>query len=60
MVELEYGQYKQTYKLPVDSVENLDELKSMISPEFIEENLKRFQEMSRDFSSAYKILQSNK
>lgn len=53
---MEYGQYKQVYKISVDSVSGLDQVKSMIDNNFIESNLRRFQEMNADFSKAYKAI----
>ena len=56
IIEMEAGQYKQTYKISVDSVSGLDEVKALCTPELLESTMTRFSGMNSDFSTSYKSL----
>jgi hypothetical protein len=45
MVKFEAGPMEQTFKFFVEEMKSVDNLKTKITPEFIEETRKRFNEM---------------
>lgn len=51
---MEAGQYKQTYKISVDSVDGIEDVKSLCSEELITQTLNRFSAMHHDFANAFK------
>jgi hypothetical protein len=59
IIEMEAGQYKQTYKIGEDSVQGLDEVKALCSPALINGTLQRFSLMHADFSEAFKTLSNS-
>jgi len=56
IIEMEAGQYKQTYKIAQDSISGLEEVKALCTPELIESTMVRFSSMHHDFSTSYKTL----
>jgi hypothetical protein len=56
LIEMEAAQYKQTYKISVDSVNGVEGIKSLCSPEFIQKCMQRFQNMHDDFGQAFSDL----
>jgi hypothetical protein len=44
-VRFEAGPMEQTFKFPMEEVKGVENLKKLITPEFIEETRKRFNEM---------------
>jgi len=59
IIKLEAGPYEQVYKIPDEEVEgNVEKVKAMITPEFIEQNKQRFLQMRSDFSKTVNQLQS--
>jgi hypothetical protein len=50
MVKFEAGPMEQTFKFSVDEVVNLERLKALITPEFIETTRRRFNEMFEQLS----------
>jgi uncharacterized protein YbcV (DUF1398 family) len=54
IIEMEAGQYKQTYKISVDSVDSIEEVKSLCNEELIQQTLNRFAAMHQDFANAFK------
>ena len=51
---MEAGQYKQTYKISADSVDGLEDVKSLCSEELIAQTLERFAAMHHDFAKSFK------
>ena len=54
LVEIETGPFKQTYKIPVESVTSEDDVRKIFSPEFLEKCEKTFEQMYDDFSTSVK------
>jgi predicted cupin superfamily sugar epimerase len=59
IIEMEGGQYKQTYKISADSVSGLEGVKALCTPELIDGTLQRFSLMHQDFSTAFKSLSNS-
>lgn len=58
IIKLEAGPYEQVYKIAEEEVEgNVEKVKAMITPEFIEQNKQRFLAMRSDFSKTVQQLQ---
>ncbi len=57
LIEMEAGQYKQTYKISVDSVDGIEGIKKLCSEELIQSSMKRFMAMHEDFTKAYQSIQ---
>jgi hypothetical protein len=55
IIEMEAGQYKQTYKISHDSVSGLEEVKALCTDQLIANTLERFRQMHADFSEAFRI-----
>ena len=54
LIKFERGTYEQTYKLSeMDMTEGLDGVFKIVDEEFIASVIRRFDEMSKDFTSAY-------
>lgn len=53
IIELEAGQYKQTFKISADSVDGLEGVKSLITPELVKNSLDRFESMHADFKKSF-------
>jgi hypothetical protein len=53
LIEMEAAQYKQTYKISVDSVDGVEGIKLLCSPEFIQKCMQRFQGMHEEFGQAF-------
>jgi hypothetical protein len=60
IIEMEAGQYKQTYKISQDSVAGLDAVKELCTPELISGTLARFSAMHSDFHLAYQTISNPK
>jgi hypothetical protein len=56
IIEMEAGQYKQTYKISQDSVSGLEEVKALCSQDLMDNTMARFSNMHNDFSTAFKSL----
>ena len=54
IIEMEAGQYKQTYKISADSVNGIEDVKTLCSEELITHTLNRFSAMHQDFAIAFK------
>lgn len=52
LVKLEAGSYEQTYKVPHDDVEGLDDLKSKLNTDFLNQAQARFLQMNDDWRKA--------
>jgi len=57
IIEIEAGQYKQTFKIGHDSVNGLEEVKQLVTRELMQGSLQRFSSMHADFAEAFKHLQ---
>lgn len=60
IIEMEAGQYKQTYKISFDSVEGLEGVKALCTPQLIQSTLQRFSLMHSDFLVAFQSLSNSK
>ncbi len=54
MIEMEAGNYKQTFKISQDSVTGLEDVKSLCTDELIESAIDRFNAMHTDLTTAFK------
>lgn len=54
LIKLEIDRYEQTYKIDEGDVDSLQQVKDMITDEFIENCMQRFLKMREDFINAYK------
>lgn len=59
IIEMEAGQFKQTYKISIDSVSGVDGVKALCTPDLINGTLQRFSLMHQDFSTAFKTLSNS-
>jgi hypothetical protein len=59
IIELEAGQYKQTFKIGVDSVDGLEGVKRLITPELVGNCLERFSGMHADFKKSFDQTKQN-
>ncbi len=53
MLKVELGQFEQVYKIGEADVFGLDEVKAMITPELLDNALKRFVTMREDWENAF-------
>lgn len=58
IIEIEAGQYKQSYKIAQDSVAGLDAVKKLVTPRLLSATLDRFRSMHEDFAQAFAGLNS--
>lgn len=58
IIEIEGGQYRQTYKIGHDSVNGLEDVKKLITDQLLEGTFERFNGMHTDFAEAFKKLNS--
>ncbi|MDZ4821990.1 MAG: hypothetical protein SH856_00855 [Flavobacteriales bacterium] len=56
-IELEIGQFKQTYKIAQEHISGLEAVKAIITVDFINKCMSRFVEMRKDFSCSMDQLQ---
>ncbi|MFN3917800.1 MAG: hypothetical protein ACK4K0_08650 [Flavobacteriales bacterium] len=56
ILKFEAGQYEQSYKISQLDVMGVDELKEMITPEFLAKVMDRFTAMSKDFLEEFRKL----
>jgi hypothetical protein len=54
IIKLEIGQFEQVYKLNEMDVMGLDDVRALLTPEFLEKVMQRFIAMRADFSEAFK------
>jgi hypothetical protein len=59
IIELEAGQYKQTFKISADSVDGLEGVKRLLTPELLENSLVRFSGMHTDFKKSFDQTKQN-
>jgi len=55
LIEMEAAQYKQTYKISVDSVDGIEGIKKLCTGELIKNSMLRFSSMHEDFLKSYSI-----
>ncbi len=53
IVKIELGQFEQTYKIGDTDVSGLEEVENMITPELLDNTIKRFIEMRTDWELAF-------
>jgi len=53
IIELEAGQYKQSFKISADSVEGLEGVKALLTEELLANSLDRFESMHIDFKRSF-------
>jgi hypothetical protein len=53
IIELEAGQYKQTFKISADSIDGLEGVKALMTPELLNNSLDRFASMHADFKKSF-------
>lgn len=53
ILKIELGQFEQTFKIGELDVGGLDEVENMITPDLLENTLKRFVEMRSDWQAAF-------
>ncbi|HLV42022.1 MAG TPA: hypothetical protein VKY37_07075 [Brumimicrobium sp.] len=58
-VKIELGQFEQSYKIGELDVMGVLDVKSMITPEFLDNCLKRFVDMRTDWSESFKNKYTN-
>ena len=54
IVKVELGQFEQSYKIGELDVDSIEEIERMITPELLNNALKRFVEMRSDWENAFK------
>jgi hypothetical protein len=54
ILKIELGQFEQSFKIGESDIATLDELENMVTPELLNNCLKRFLEMRSDWESAFK------
>lgn len=59
IIEIEAGQYKQTFKISADSVDGLEGVKRLLTPELLENSLDRFSGMHADFKKSFDQTKQN-
>lgn len=58
IIEMEAGQYKQTFKISTDAVTGLEQVKALCTEELMASAMTRFSSMHADFGEAYKSLKT--
>ncbi|MCC6599188.1 MAG: hypothetical protein IT223_00775 [Crocinitomicaceae bacterium] len=56
IIEIEGGQYRQSYKISQDSVQSVEEVKKLVTPRLLNSTLARFSGMHEDFAEAFQEL----
>ena len=56
LVKIEVATYEQTYKIDESSVRGVDDVKRLLTEEFLEACMRRFVEMRTDFTKAYETI----
>lgn len=56
ILQITLDQYEQTFKINEKDVNDLEDVKKMITPELLSNCLKRFITMREDWTSAFKII----
>lgn len=52
MLKMELGPFEQTYKMPEEDIQSLEQLQDICNPAFMEKVLARFVEMKKDLDQA--------
>jgi hypothetical protein len=53
IIELEWGQLKQSFKVNHDSVEGIEQIRKMVTDEFLNDAYLQFQQMHTNLSKSY-------
>jgi hypothetical protein len=53
IIELEWGQLKQSFKVNHDSVDGIEQIRKMVTDEFLNEAYLQFQHMQTNLSKSY-------
>jgi hypothetical protein len=59
ILKIELGQYEQSYKINELDITSVDDIDKMITEEFLQNCLKRFLTMRRDWEKAFDSLKNN-
>jgi hypothetical protein len=59
ILKIELGQYEQSYKINELDITSADDIDKMITEEFLQNCLKRFLTMRRDWEKAFDSLKNN-
>jgi hypothetical protein len=58
IIEMEAGQYKQSFKISQESIPDLERVKKLVTSELLSGALDRFHSMHTDFAKSYSALTS--
>jgi hypothetical protein len=58
-LKIEIGQFEQTFKIGELDINSLDDIEKMITPELLQNCMKRFVEMRNDWESEFKNLNNH-
>lgn len=56
IVKIVLDQYEQVYRLSANDVTSMEDMENLVSEEFLKKVWMRFVEMSKDFSEAFKAI----
>jgi hypothetical protein len=59
ILKIELGQYEQSFKIDELDIQNTDDIDKMITEEFLQNCLKRFLTMRRDWEKAFDSIKNN-
>jgi hypothetical protein len=59
ILKIEIGQFEQTFKIGELDINSLDDIEKMITPELLQNCMKRFVEMRNDWESEFKNLNNH-
>jgi hypothetical protein len=59
IIKIELGQFEQTYKIGETDVMGLDDVKAMLTKEFLSSCLHRFVSMREDWNTAFRAKNTN-
>jgi len=58
ILKIELDQYEQTFKIKETDLNGIEDIKKMITTDFLKMTLERFIQMRNDWSKSYKIINS--
>lgn len=58
IVKIELGQFEQSFKVNEDDVNDIEDVKKMVTPELLSNCLKRFLTMREDWENSFKVKNS--
>ena len=59
ILKIEIGQFEQTFKIGELDINSLDDIEKMITPELLQNCMRRFVEMRNDWESEFKNLNNH-